>query len=172
MNSRSVICFSNECVFEFRSRWATTSFLHRRYIISATYINRLAFRQSRRIATNVECLPANNVIDLRQNLRKRILNIHGLQRRRLHEERLLSFSEGLGVLRRHRSQMTQIAFVSNQHNHNVRIRMIPQLLQPSRNVFERDVTRDVVHDQSANCSSIVRARDCTIPVESINWRRR
>lgn len=41
----------------------------------------------------------------------------------------------LRLLRRHRPQMSQITLIPHQHNHNIRIRMISQLLQPPLHIF-------------------------------------
>ena len=50
----------------------------------------------------------------------------------------------LGLLRRNSPQMSQIALVSYQHYHNVRIRMVPQLFQPPRNILICLVLADIV----------------------------
>ena len=51
--------------------------------------------------------------------------------------------------------MLQIALVSNKHDDDVRICMIPQLLEPSRDVRVRGVFGDIVYEQSTNCASVV-----------------
>lgn len=51
--------------------------------------------------------------------------------------------------------MPQIALVTHQHNHNIRVRMIPQLLQPSRHVLVRLVLRDIVDEQRTHGATIV-----------------
>lgn len=55
--------------------------------------------------------------------------------------------------------MLQIALISHQHNHNIAIRMIPQLLQPPRHVLIRLVLRDVVHEKRAYGATVVGGGD-------------
>jgi len=56
----------------------------------------------------------------------------------------------------------QIALVSNQHDHDIAIRMVSQLLQPPRHVLVCLVLADVVDEESADCASVVRGRDRTV----------
>lgn len=51
--------------------------------------------------------------------------------------------------------MLQIALVTNKHDDDVRIGVISQLLQPSRNVRVRRVLGDIVHEQSTDSTSVV-----------------
>lgn len=51
--------------------------------------------------------------------------------------------------------MSQIALVSHQHDDNVGICMISQLLEPSCNVLVGLVLADVVNEQGADSTSIV-----------------
>lgn len=55
--------------------------------------------------------------------------------------------------------MPQIALIADEHNHNIRIRMIPQFLQPSRHVLVGAVLADVVDEQSAHGAAIVGGGD-------------
>lgn len=41
--------------------------------------------------------------------------------------------------------MLQIAFVADQHDDDVRVRVVTQLLEPPCNVYVRRVLRDIVH---------------------------
>lgn len=58
--------------------------------------------------------------------------------------------------------MSQIALVSNQHNDNIRISMVPQLLKPSGNVLVGLVFANVVDQQSSNGASVVCGSDGTV----------
>jgi len=55
--------------------------------------------------------------------------------------------------------MPQIALIPHQHNHNIRIRMIPQLLQPTRHILVRAVLADVVDEQGPDGAAVVGAGD-------------
>lgn len=60
-----------------------------------------------------------------------------------------------GFLRRHSSQVSQIALVPDQHDYNIGIRMVSQLFQPPRDVVVRLMLANVVNKQRADCTSVV-----------------
>ena len=51
--------------------------------------------------------------------------------------------------------MPQIALVSYQHDDNVRVRVVPQLLQPPGHILVRLVLADIVDQESTDGSPIV-----------------
>lgn len=51
--------------------------------------------------------------------------------------------------------MPQIALVSNQHNDNVRVGVVAQLLQPPCDILVGLVLADVVHEQGAHGAAVV-----------------
>ena len=55
--------------------------------------------------------------------------------------------------------MPQIALVSHQHNHNIRVRMIPQLFQPPLHILVRLVLADIIHQQCAHGTAVICAGD-------------
>lgn len=63
--------------------------------------------------------------------------------------------KNLRFLRWYSAQVFQIALVTNQHNDNVGIGMVAQLLQPSCDVYVRCMLCNVVHKQCANGTSII-----------------
>jgi hypothetical protein len=90
------------------------------------------------------------------------LNITRIKRGRLNEAQTVRRRELLRLLRRYCPQMSQIALIAHQHDHNVRIRMIPQLLQPPRHVLVRLMLADIVDKQRTNRTAVVRGRDGAI----------
>ena len=58
--------------------------------------------------------------------------------------------------------MPQITLVSYQHDDDIRVRMIPQLLQPSGHVLVCLVLADVVDKQSSNSTSVVCGSDGSV----------
>ena len=58
--------------------------------------------------------------------------------------------------------MLQIALVSDQHDNDIAVCMIPQLLQPPRHILIRLVLADVVNEKCSNSAAIVRRGDGTI----------
>jgi len=51
--------------------------------------------------------------------------------------------------------MPQIALISHQHNNNIAVRMIAQLLQPPRHILVRLRLADVVDQQRAHGAAVV-----------------
>lgn len=94
-----------------------------------------------------------------QDILKRQLHITSIQRTRLNKAQIILTRKRPRLLRRHRPQMLQIALVSHQHNHNVAVRMISQLLQPPRHVLVRLVLADVVDQERADGPAVVGACD-------------
>lgn len=50
-----------------------------------------------------------------------------------------------GFICRDCSQVAQVTLVSHQHDHNIAVSVVSQLLQPSLHVLIGEVLRDVVH---------------------------
>ena len=61
----------------------------------------------------------------------------------------------LGLLGGHSAQMSQIGLVSNQHDDNVTVGMISQLLEPSGDVLVCLVLADVVNEQGTDGTAVV-----------------
>lgn len=61
----------------------------------------------------------------------------------------------LRLLCRHRTQVSQIALVSNQHDNNVGICVITQFFQPSSHVLVCRVLCDIVYQKSTNSAAVV-----------------
>jgi hypothetical protein len=65
----------------------------------------------------------------------------------------------LGLLGRHCPQMPQIALVTDEHDDDVGVGMVAQLLQPPCHVLVCLVLADVVDEQGAHCAAVVCRRD-------------
>lgn len=63
--------------------------------------------------------------------------------------------ERLGLLSWHCSKMSQIALVSDQHDDDVRVGMVSELLQPPSDVLISLVLGDIVNQQGSDCASVV-----------------
>jgi hypothetical protein len=63
-------------------------------------------------------------------------------------------------------QVPEIALVSDQHDHDVSIGMIPQLLKPSSDIVVCLMLADIVDQQRSNSPSVVCGCDCTISLLS------
>lgn len=73
------------------------------------------------------------------------------------QERLTCKSSGL--IGGHSPQVPQIALVAHQHDDNVVIRMIPQLLQPAFHILVSQMLCDVIDQKSTNCTPVVPIRE-------------
>lgn len=58
--------------------------------------------------------------------------------------------------------MSQIALVPHEHDHNVSICMVSELLQPPGHILVCLVLADIIHEQSAHGASVVRGCDSPI----------
>lgn len=58
--------------------------------------------------------------------------------------------------------MLQIALVPHQHDDDVAVRVLPQLIEPSPDIDKGLLLADVVHEQRPYCATIVRGRDRTV----------
>lgn len=70
--------------------------------------------------------------------------------------KFLSFVRGNGA------QVLQIALVSDEHDDDVLIGVIPQFLEPSSNVLVCCMLGDVVDQQCADGTSVVGRGDCSV----------
>ncbi|KAJ6427777.1 hypothetical protein OIU84_023220, partial [Salix udensis] len=62
--------------------------------------------------------------------------------------------------------MFQIGLVPDQHDHDIGIRMIPQLLQPPTHIFKCRWLCNIVHEKSSEGTPIVCAGDCSVSLLS------
>ena len=73
------------------------------------------------------------------------LNICGIQGGCLNEGELIGLSEGLGLVRGHSSQVTEVRLVAHQHNHDIGVGVVPQFTKPSLDILVRQVFGNVVY---------------------------
>ncbi len=62
--------------------------------------------------------------------------------------------------------MSQIALVTDQHDYNVRIGMVSELLEPPRNVLVGLVLGNIVNQERSNGSTVVGTRNGTVALLS------
>ncbi|WVZ64543.1 hypothetical protein U9M48_014043 [Paspalum notatum var. saurae] len=135
--------------------------LHRhRDIILAANVDGLPSWWSSRVIANVKGLLTDHT-----DLGEGALDIHGLQCGSFHEEGAFPLSEALGILHRYSPKVSQICLVANKHDDNVRIGVIPELLQPPLHILKGHMACHVVHDKCADSPSIVRTCNCPIPTK-------
>lgn len=60
--------------------------------------------------------------------------------------------------------MPQIALVSHQHDDDVGVSMVPQLLEPPRDVLVGLVLADVIDEQRSDGAAVIGGRDGAVPL--------
>jgi hypothetical protein len=151
-----------------RLRRTARRFLHGGHIILATNADGVPLGRRGRIIADVEGFPAHHAVDIGEHFGEGALDVHRLQRRRLHEEGVLLLGEGLGVLGRNGPEVAQVRLVADEHDHDVGVRVVLELPQPPLHVLEGDVPRDVVDDERAYRSTVVGTRDSSVPAGATN----
>ena len=66
--------------------------------------------------------------------------------------------EGAGLIRGHSPQVAQVTLVAHQHDDDVAVSVVPQLLQPALHVLIRQVLGNVIYQQGAHCATVVPVR--------------
>ena len=104
--------------------------------------------------------PAQDVlVDFLRGFHKRLLDIRRCFRRRFEEDESILLGKFHALLRAHCASMLQVGFVADQHDNHVLVRVLPRLLQPARQMVESVASRDVIDEQCASSTSVVRACD-------------
>lgn len=88
-----------------------------------------------------------------------MFDVRRVQGRSFDEGNAVFLRERFRLVARHRTQMSQIGFVSHQRDDGVRIGVIAQLLQPPVDVLVTAVFADVVDEQRADGAPVVTAND-------------
>lgn len=109
---------------------------------------------------------AYNTINFSQNPLECFFNICGLQSWSFYKRKPFLLWKCLSIISWHTSQMLEIRLVPNQHDHNVGVGVISQLLQPSFNILIGYMLRDVIHQQSSYSATIVRTSDSSVSLLS------
>lgn len=63
--------------------------------------------------------------------------------------------ESSGLVRGDSSEVAQVALVAHEHDDDVAVGVVPQLLQPPLHILVREVLGDVVHQQCPHSSTVV-----------------
>eukprot|EP00325_Prymnesiales_sp_UTEX-LB-985_P002482 CAMPEP_0174693964 /NCGR_PEP_ID=MMETSP1094-20130205/611_1 /TAXON_ID=156173 /ORGANISM="Chrysochromulina brevifilum, Strain UTEX LB 985" /LENGTH=320 /DNA_ID=CAMNT_0015890047 /DNA_START=165 /DNA_END=1127 /DNA_ORIENTATION=+ len=109
-------------------------------------------------------LPRDNAVDLNQDGLERCVDVGRIHRRGLDESQVILLSETLRIICQDRLQVLQIALVSHEHDHDGRVGVRAELLEPPLHVLKREPLRDVIHEQGANCTAVVSACDGAVPL--------
>ena len=99
-------------------------------------------------------LPSNTMVAIPY-----IFDIGRRFRRRFKENEPILLCKLLALLETHSSTVFQVALVTNEHNGHVRVGILTCFFQPSRQMIKCLASRDVIHQERAGSSTIVRPRD-------------
>ena len=96
-------------------------------------------------------------VEINQLLTKFNTRYHGTTREREREgERQTEYvPANCCFIRGYCSQGEQVTLVSNEHDDDVSVSVVPQLLQPSLHTLVSHVLGYVVHEESTNCPTII-----------------
>jgi len=103
----------------------------------------------------IESLAGNDAVDFCEDVLEGKLNVAGIQSRGLNEGEVVVAGKLLGLLGRYSAQVSQIGLVSDQHDDNVTVGMVSQLLEPSGDVLVCLVLADVVDEQGTDGAAVV-----------------
>lgn len=71
-------------------------------------------------------------------------------------------SKLLGLLGGDRTQVPQIALVTNEHNHDIRVGVVAELLQPPGDIVVGLVLADIVDEKGTDSAAVVGRGDGTV----------
>lgn len=115
--------------------------------------------------TCINCPLAHDPVYLSENFSKSIFHIGCFQCRSFHEVEGLSLCKWFSVLCWNGHKVSKIWLVANQHDHNVGVCVLPQLLQPPCDILICCVPSDIIHQQCTNSSSVVSTSNSTVPAK-------
>lgn len=105
-----------------------------------------------------------------EDVLERRLDVAGVQCRGLNERKALLGREGLGLVGRDSTEVLKIGLVADEHDHNVLVRVVAQLLEPAGHVLVGRVLGNVVHEESTDGAAVVGRGDCAVALLA-SWRR-
>lgn len=88
------------------------------------------------VVVGLERFLTNNLINLGEDVLERLFYVCGIQGGGFDEGEGLVLAETLRVLSLHASEVAEVTLVPDKHDHYVRIRMVPKLLQPAAHVLK------------------------------------
>mmetsp|Transcript_717 Transcript_717/g.991 ORF Transcript_717/g.991 Transcript_717/m.991 type:complete len:227 (-) Transcript_717:135-815(-) len=121
----------------------------------------LSLSQPGRVRGLLRChIPsAHQPVNLGQNPLKGGINTTGIESTSLNECQIMLLTEGHGLIRLDSSKMSQVRLISNQHDHNVRLGVISQFLQPTLNILKSGMFANIINEEGSNGSTVVSGGD-------------
>lgn len=94
------------------------------------------------------------------------LDVARVQGRGLDKGKSVLGGELLGLVSGDGTKMTQIAFVTDKHNHNVVIGVVAKLLEPAANILIGSMLGNIVDQQGTDGTAVVSRSDSTVTLLS------
>lgn len=90
----------------------------------------------------------------------------GIEGGRFDEGKVVLLGEGHGLVGLDGAEVSQIGLVAHEHNHNVGLGVVAELLEPALDVLERGVLGDVVNEEGTDGAAVVGRGDGTVALLS------
>lgn len=119
-------------------------------------------RGERALRSFLKCLLASELVDLRQDCAEGALNIRRVQRRRLDKAEVVGGGKGGALIGGDGAQVLEIRLVADEHDDEVSVGVVFELLQPPLDILKSALLRNVVYEQRADGAAVVRRRNGTV----------
>mmetsp|Transcript_81683 Transcript_81683/g.189727 ORF Transcript_81683/g.189727 Transcript_81683/m.189727 type:complete len:233 (+) Transcript_81683:192-890(+) len=106
----------------------------------------------------------HQVVNLGKEPHESCLHIGRLERGGLDARETMTLSEGQCLVLPHSTKMSQVPLIPYEHDDNVWIGVVAQLLEPPLKVLEGHPLGNVIDEQRTHSSSVVRTRDGPVPL--------
>lgn len=109
-------------------------------------------------------LLADGPINVAQDQLERLLHVGRLQRRRLDVGQAFRLGEALRVVGGDSPEVPQVGLVADEHDSDVGVGVVAQLLEPPADVLEGGGLAHVVDQDRAERPTVVGACNCAVPL--------
>lgn len=109
-------------------------------------------------------LLADGPVNVAQDQLERLLHVGRLQRGRLDVGKAFRLGEALRVAGGDGPEVPQVGLVADEHDSDVGVGMVAQLLEPSADVLKGGGFAHVIDQDRAERPTVVGACDCTVPL--------
>lgn len=97
-----------------------------------------------------------------ENVLESGLDVGGVQCRGLDEGKVLVGRKRLGLVSGDGAEVLEIALVADEHNDNVLVGVVAELLEPAGHVLVGRVLGNVVDEERTDSAAVVGRGDCTV----------
>lgn len=109
-------------------------------------------------------LLADGPVNVTQDQLECLLHVGCLQRGRLDVGQTFCLGEALRIVGGDSSEVPQVSLVANEHDSDVGVGVVTQLLEPAADVLEGGRLAHVIDQDRAQRTAVVGACDCPVPL--------